>query len=79
MQMTVKTASGSTYKFFQENGRIFFRSEKFSGELICINNGAISVDKSIDMYFWMDGVKGRPEENMMTMITTHVTDIQVEL
>ena len=79
MTIKVKTQSGSVYEFTHKNGRVFFRKGyMLSGEVVRINNGDICVGKPINMDWRRDGLYGNPDECVMFLNTTPVTEISVK-
>ena len=79
MQIIVKTENGTQYKFTHRNGRTFFSQGLFSGEVIRMNNGDISVGKIIDMDYRKGIQCDDPDEIMMFVRTTPVVEIRVIL
>lgn len=80
MNITVKTDSGSIYRFSQINGKTYVvNKDKWSGEVIAFQKDSIRVGKSIEMLVRRVGVFKKGESAISPLITTTVKEVYANL
>ena len=80
MNITVKTESGSVYRFSQINGKTFVVNKgKWSGEVIVFQKEPIRVGKSIEMLVRRIGVFKKDEPAISPLTTTIVKEVYANL
>lgn len=80
MNITVKTDSGSVYRFSQINGKTFVvKKGEWSGEVIAFQKDPIRIGKSIEMLVRRVGVFKKGENAISPLSTTIVKDVYANL
>ena len=83
MRIKATTNSGSIYEFYQKDGHTFFtkigNGPLMSGRVVRICNGAISINKPIQMEFHRDGLYCKADTSVTYTSTTAVVNIEVLL
>lgn len=80
MNITVKTDSGSVYRFSQINGKTFVvNKDKWSGEVIAFQKEPIRVGRSIEMLVRRIGVFKKGEPAISPLTTSIVKEVLANL